>query len=83
MTLNEGTPGQRLTIQRIQEDETLNLRDLVRLADLGLTPGHTLHIIKKAPLGDPIEIELLDYRLCLRKEQAAHIEVTPSGGGQA
>jgi Fe2+ transport system protein FeoA len=28
-------------------------------------------------LGDPIEIRLCDYRLSLRRQEAAHIQVAP------
>lgn len=38
-----------------------------RLLDMGLTKGVEVHVIKVAPLGDPIEISVRGYELSLRK----------------
>ncbi len=38
-----------------------------RLGDLGFVPATPLRVIRRAPLGDPIEIELRGYRICLRR----------------
>lgn len=46
-----------------------------RLEDLGFVAGTTLRIVRRAPLGDPVEIELRGYRLCLRTEQLASLRV--------
>ena len=46
------------------------------LLDMGLIPGATVKVVKRAPLGDPIEITLHGYSLSLRKEEAGSIEVT-------
>ena len=46
-----------------------------RLADLGLIPGISIRFIRKAPFGDPIEIELRGYRLAIRKADAQKILV--------
>lgn len=46
-----------------------------RLFDMGVTPGAELTMRKKAPLGDPIEINLRGYELTLRKVEAACVEV--------
>ncbi len=49
-----------------------------RLFDMGGTPGAQVTLRKKAPLGDPIEINLRGYELSLRKTEAACVltEVT-------
>ncbi len=44
-----------------------------RLVELGLTPGTEFTVTKIAPLGDPIEISLRGYRLCLRRKETAGI----------
>ena len=49
----------------------------VRLADLGFVPGTELRVVRRAPFGDPIELEIRGYRLCLRAEQMVDIRVTP------
>lgn len=46
-----------------------------RLLAMGLTQGALVSFIRKAPLGDPIEIELRGFHLALRKQEAALIEV--------
>ena len=46
-----------------------------RLFDMGVTPGAALTMRKKAPFGDPIEINLRGYELTLRKSEAACVEV--------
>ena len=41
-----------------------------RLFDMGVTPGATVYLRKKAPLGDPLEITVRGYELTLRKSEA-------------
>lgn len=41
-----------------------------RLFDMGITPGAKVYLRKKAPLGDPIEINIRGYELTLRKTEA-------------
>ena len=44
-----------------------------RLFDMGITPGATIVLKKKAPLGDPIEINVRGYELTLRENEACLI----------
>ena len=46
-----------------------------RFMDMGITKGTEVKVIKVAPLGDPIEVEIRGYNLSIRKEDAAFIEV--------
>ena len=46
-----------------------------RLLDMGLTPHTGVMIRKVAPLGDPIEVNVRNYELSLRKADAEMIEV--------
>ena len=46
-----------------------------RLADLGFVPGTELQIVRRAPFGDPIEVEIRGYRLCLRARQVESLRV--------
>lgn len=41
-----------------------------RLFDMGVTPGANVTLVKKAPLGDPIEVTIRGYELTLRKDEA-------------
>lgn len=46
-----------------------------RLFDMGIIPNTKIKLIKKAPLGDPMQIELREYDLSIRKEIAEKIDV--------
>lgn len=46
-----------------------------RIMDMGITKNTELTIIKKAPLGDPLEITVRGYELTIRKSDAQMIEV--------
>jgi len=52
--------------------------EIRRLLELGLTPGTVFRVVRVAPLGDPIEIALRGYRLCLRRAEAASFVLEPS-----
>lgn len=45
------------------------------LLDMGLTVGTIVEIKKIAPMGDPVDIELRGYELCIRKEEMKNIDV--------
>ena len=46
-----------------------------RIQALGFVPGTTVEVVRRAPLGDPIEYALRGYRICLRASEARHIQV--------
>ena len=51
------------------------------MLDFGLTRGAKVELIRKAPLGDPIEIQLRGFRLTIRKVEADIVEldiITPA-----
>ncbi len=49
-----------------------------RMMEMGLTPGVEVRVLGTAPWGDPIEVEVRQYRLSLRKCEAALIKMEPS-----
>lgn len=49
-----------------------------RLFEMGLLPGTRVRVVRRAPLGDPIELRLRNYSLSIRREEAALIEVEPA-----
>ena len=49
-----------------------------RLEEMGLTRGATVTTLKLAPLGDPMEIKVRGYSLCIRKDTAKQFVVTPT-----
>ncbi|MBQ9298589.1 MAG: ferrous iron transport protein A [Clostridia bacterium] len=72
MLLNELKIGQKARILKlnIQDKETRR-----HLLDMGLTVGTEVEIYKKAPMGDPVDIRLRDYELCISKANLSQIEV--------
>ena len=50
-----------------------------RLFDMGITPTASITLIKKAPLGDPIEVYVRGYELTLRKDEAKLITLEMKG----
>jgi ferrous iron transport protein A len=46
-----------------------------RLMELGLVPGTQVEVLRRAPLGDPIELLLREIHLSLRRSEAAFIHV--------
>lgn len=46
-----------------------------RLVDMGVVKGSHIAVIKRAPLGDPIEVKVKGTELALRKAEAAMISV--------
>lgn len=69
MTLRDLKPGQEATILSVGEKGPMRRR----IMDMGVTPGTLIKVIKMAPLGDPIEINIRGYELSLRKEEAQQI----------
>lgn len=47
----------------------------LRLREMGLLPGTQVSLVRKAPMGDPIEIKVRGYNLSLRGTEAASIKV--------
>ena len=46
-----------------------------RIMDMGITKGVQLQVRKVAPLGDPMELNVRNYELSVRKADAEMIEV--------
>jgi len=72
-TLDQLRVGQRARILSLQGTDSL----VQRLLEMGLLEGEEIEVVGFAPLGDPIEIRLPDYRLSLRRTEAARVAVTP------
>ena len=51
-----------------------------RLVDMGVVKGSHISVVKKAPLGDPIEVNVKGCALALRMNEAAMITVAVEGG---
>jgi ferrous iron transport protein A len=73
-SLDQLRAGDRAVVQAVQGGDSL----VQRLLEMGLLEGETVEVVGFAPLGDPMEIRLRDYRLSLRRREAACITVTPA-----
>jgi ferrous iron transport protein A len=71
MTLDEMKPGRVCEIVDVIADGILGQR----LMDMGFVPGTHIHVIRNAPLIDPIEIEIKGYHISLRHSEAKGVEV--------
>ncbi len=77
LTLGDLKPGDRARVTALAPGEK-GYR--ARLLPMGLIKGTEFTVTRVAPLGDPVEIELKDYRLSLRKEEAGVVQVEKMGG---
>lgn len=72
MTLDQMKEGQRARVESLIGDDLV----LQRLMEMGLLEDEEIEVVGFAPLGDPMEIRLRDYRLSLRRNEAARVRVT-------
>lgn len=70
-TLKEMKPGEIAVVKKVHGEGGLRRRIL----DMGIIRGSQLEMVKKAPLGDPIEVKIKGYDLSLRQTEAALVEV--------
>ena len=49
-----------------------------RLSSLGLVPGTEVRVVRRAPMGDPLELEVRGCRICLRADQLQQVLVEKS-----
>ena len=71
MTLRDLKPGQQGKVTVISTTGAMKRR----IMDMGVTPGVEIKVIKVAPLGDPIEVNVRGYELSLRKDEAAQVQI--------
>ncbi len=60
---------------RVLELDVKNKEIKRHLLDMGITRGVEIMIKKKAPMGDPVDISLRDYELCISKKELSSILV--------
>jgi ferrous iron transport protein A len=53
-----------------------------RLMEMGLVPGTTVQLVRVAPLGDPLEIEVRGCRLSIRRQEANAVMLDVEGACQ-
>ena len=70
-TLKDVKIGESAVIEKLHGEGALKRR----IMDMGLTRGTQVYVRKVAPLGDPMELTVRGYELCVRKADAELIEV--------
>jgi Fe2+ transport system protein FeoA len=71
MKLSELKAGERGVIVRVSGHGGFRKR----IVELGFVRGKTVRAIMSAPLADPVEYEVMDYKVSLRRAEAALVEV--------
>ena len=70
-TLKDVKIGETAAVKKLHGDGAVKRR----IMDMGITKGVEVYVRKVAPLGDPIEVNVRNYELSLRKADAEQIEV--------
>ena len=64
--------GQKCIVLDFHNDNAALRRHLL---DMGITKGVVIEVKKIAPLGDPVDIALRGYELCIRRADMASIDI--------
>lgn len=73
-TLKDAEIGQTVKVEKLGGDGAIRQHFL----DMGIIPGTEITLVKYAPMGDPMELNLHGYELTLRLSDARRIEVSPA-----
>ncbi len=73
MTIKDLKAGESAAITRVGGEGALRQHFL----DMGVIPGAEVTVVKFAPMGDPVELQIHGYELTLRLADAAQIEAVP------
>jgi Fe2+ transport system protein FeoA len=69
--LNELPLGRDGVVRAVEGDDAIK----VRLLEMGLVPGTTVRMVKRAPGGDPLQLQLRGYHLSLRVSEASRVRL--------
>ena len=70
-TLRDAKVGETVRVVKLHGEGAVKRR----IRDMGITRGVEVYVRKLAPLGDPIEVNVRNYELSIRKADAEMIEV--------
>ena len=70
-TLRDVKVGETVTVVKLHGEGVVKRR----IMDMGITKRTSIYVRKVAPLGDPIEVNVRNYELSIRKADAEMIEV--------
>ncbi len=74
MKLSELSPGDFVTVTKVGDAEMSRFIKR-KLLSMGITPLTKILMVRRAPMGRGLEVEVRGSRLCLRSELAGAIEV--------
>ncbi len=69
--ITDFVPGDRVRLMDFGQTDVLYRR---KLLSLGITRGAELFVMRVAPLGCPVQVEVRGTSLTLRKEEAHHLQ---------
>lgn len=73
LLLSDIENGESVVVQSVKEGSFK-----IKLVEMGLVEGKILQVLFRAPLGDPMAIDVDGYTLSLRKDEAKWITVLPN-----
>ncbi|MEW6300482.1 MAG: ferrous iron transport protein A [Thermodesulfobacteriota bacterium] len=73
-TLADLGPNEEGRIQSVLGADTL----AQRLSEIGFTPGQTVRLVRRAPLGDPLQVRIRGFNIALRRGEARRIVLQPT-----
>jgi ferrous iron transport protein A len=71
MTLANLAKGESRKVVSVTGDDAITRR----LMEMGVIPGVSVRMIKSAPFGDPLEINVRGYSLALRRNEAESVKL--------
>ena len=78
MTLAELARGESRTVLSVHGESVVTRR----LMEMGVIPGVAVRMVKSAPFGDPLEINVRGYSLALRRNEAESVELEQVTGNE-
>lgn len=72
-TLDQVVPGECAKVRTVRGDPILRRR----LMEMGFVSGTHVRVVRLAPFGDPMQVELHGYHISLRRSEARTILVEP------
>jgi len=70
-SLADLAPGAKAVVRRLEGDPAA----VRRLMELGLVPGTPIELVRRAPMGDPLELRVRGAHFSIRRREADSIHV--------
>lgn len=71
LTLDQVVPGSTVVVEQVGGARSFRRR----LMELGIIPGISLEVLRIAPFGDPLELEVRGCNLSIRAAEAQQVRV--------